>query len=291
MSPQRPTLLIPFCLAATWLIWGSTYLAIKFALLSFSPYVLSGSRYLCAGGLLLAWLKWRGVAWPSWGQVGNASLVGLLMLTIGNGLTCVAEKTLDSGATALLVATTPLLTVVMSQLIGSQAKPLEWCGIGLGLLGVLLMNLDTGLAREPLDVGLMAIACIAWAIASVLIPRLNLPEGSMSPAIQMLAGGLVSLLLALLGGERFPSAPKPEAIAALAYLIVFGSIVAYSAFVWLLRHARPALASSGSYVNPMVALFLGWLLAGEAISWPLMAGMGIILLGVALIGLATRTKA
>ncbi|MGQ5522869.1 drug/metabolite exporter YedA [Chitinimonas sp. PSY-7] len=290
MLPHRPNLLLPFCLAATWLIWGSTYLAIKFALLSFAPYVLSGTRYLCAGGILLAWLKWRGAAWPNWRQVCNAGLIGFLMLTVGNGLTCVAEKTLDSGATALMVAITPLLTVVMSQFMGNRARLLEWCGISLGMLGVLMMNLDTGLAADPQGVGLMIIACIAWATASVLIPRLDLPDGTMSPTIQMLVGGLVSLPLALLTGERFPDTPKPEAIAALAYLALFGSIIAYSAFIWLLRYTRPALAGSSSYVNPMVALFLGWLLAGEAISWPLLTGMCIILFGVALIGVAARNK-
>lgn len=290
MSASRTAFIIPLCLAATWLVWGSTYLAIKFALASFAPYVLSGTRYLVAGVLMLAWLRWQRTPWPSLRQIRNAALIGVLMLTVGNGLTCVAELTLDSGATALIVAACPLLTVVLSQLMGSRARPLEWCGIGLGLLGMLLMNLDAGLAGDPRGVGLMIIACIAWALASVLIPRLDLPQGGMSATFQMLAGGLVSLPLALLAGERFPSAPGIPALAALAYLIVFGSIVAYSAFVWLLRHARPALATSSSYVNPVVALFLGWLLAGETVSWPLLAGMSIILAGVGLIGLATKGR-
>lgn len=290
MLSKRPALLLPLCLAATWLVWGSTYLAIKFALISFPPYVLSGTRYLLAGGLLLAWLIWQRSTWPSWRQVRNASLIGFLMLTVGNGLTCVAEQTLDSGATALIVAATPLLTVLLSQMMGSRARPLEWCGIGLGLLGIVLMNLDARLASDPHGVMLMIIACLAWALASVLIPRLDLPQGSMSSTIQMLAGGLISLPLALLGGERFPAEPTAGAIAALLYLVLFGSVIAYSAFVWLLRNARPALATSSSYVNPVVALFLGWLLAGEAVSWPLLAGMSIILLGVALIGWSARSK-
>lgn len=283
-------LLLPFCLAATWIVWGSTYLAIKYALLSFPPYVLSGTRYLFAGGLLLAWLKWRGTPWPTLRQLGNTSLIGLLMLTLGNGLTCVAELTLPSGATALIVAGTPLLTVGLSQLLGSRIRGLEWCGIALGLAGMVVMHNDASLAGDPRGVALMGAACLAWAVASVLMPRLDLPAGPMSAAMQMLAGGLISLPVALIAGERFPATPKLEAIAALAYLVVFGSIIAYSAFVWLLRHARPALATSSSYVNPLVALSLGWLFADEQVSPSLLLGMVIILAGVGLIGWATARK-
>ncbi|QDQ27295.1 drug/metabolite exporter YedA [Chitinimonas arctica] len=287
----RHTLLIPLCLAATWLVWGSTYLAIKYALPSFPPYVLSGTRYLLAGGLLLAFLKWRGAAWPTGRQLGNTALIGFLMLTLGNGMTCMAEQTMPSGAAALIVAGTPLLTVVLSQFLGGRASRLEWCGIALGMVGMVLINLDASLAEDPRGVGLMLAACLAWAIASVLMPRLDLPAGPMSAAMQMLAGGLISLPLALLGGERFPESPQPQAIAALAYLIVFGSIVGYSAFVWLLRNVRPSLASSSSYVNPVVALLLGGLVADEAVGWPLLAGMGVILAGVALIGWASARRA
>ncbi|WP_374348982.1 drug/metabolite exporter YedA [Chitinimonas sp.] len=290
MPTRHAKFIIPLCLTATWLIWGSTYLAIKFALLSFPPYVLSGTRYLIAGVLLFGALLVRGTALPTFKQTANAGLIGLLMLTIGNALTCVAEKTLPSGPTALIVAATPLLTVIINQLLGSRARPLEWAGIGLGLAGIVLMHLDSSLAGDPRGVALVVAACIAWAIASALMPRLDLPAGAMSTAIQMLVGGMVSIPIALLLGERFPGAPTWPAVAALAYLVVFGSLIAYSAFVWLLRNVRPALATSSSYVNPVVALFLGWLIADEAVSWPLLAGIGVILAGVALIGWSSRHR-
>lgn len=287
---SRHALLVPLCLSATWVVWGSTYLAIKFALPSFPPYILSSTRYLAAGVLLLTLVAVRGATWPSLRQTFNAAIIGLLMITAGNGLTCVAEKTLPSSAAALIVAATPLLTVIIGQFLGSRAKPLEWAGIALGLCGMVLMNLDATLAGDPFGVGCVIAACVAWATASVLIPRLDLPEGPMSSAVQMLAGGMISMPLALIMGERFPTAPPLDAVAALAYLSVFGSVIAYSAFVWLLRHVRPALATSSSYVNPVVALFLGWLVRNEPVTWPLLAGIAVILAGVGLIGWANARK-
>lgn len=283
MPARRAFLIIP-CLAATWLVWGSTYLGMKLALESFPPYLLSGIRCVIAGGLLLLVLRLRGAAWPSLKQTANAGMIGFFMLTVGNGLTCVAEQTLATGATALIVAATPLITVVISQFAGHRATRLEWCGIVLGMTGIVLMNLDKGLASEPTGVLLMVVACFSWALASVLIPRLDLPQGPMSAGVQMLAGGLVSLPVAMALGEKLPAAPTAKALVAMVYLIIFGSIVAYSAFVWLLRNVRPALATSSSYVNPVVALFLGWAVAGEHVSAPLVIGMSVILAGVGLIG-------
>ncbi|HEY9103831.1 drug/metabolite exporter YedA [Chitinimonas sp.] len=289
MSTRHPVLL-PFCLFATWVIWGSTYLGIKFALHDFPPYILSGTRYLLAGSLLLAFVRWRGEVWPSRRQVANAALIGLLMLTLGNGLTCVAVQSLPSGATALIVAVTPLLTVLLGLGLGNKVQPLEWGGIALGLAGIVLMNRDASLAGHPAGVLLVLGACVAWATASVLIPRLDLPSGAMSSAVQMLAGGMVSLPAALLMGERMHVWPSPSALMALLYLVLFGSIVAYSAFVWLLRHVRPALATSSSYVNPVVALALGWLVLAEPLSPPLLAAAAVILAGVALIGWASARR-
>ena len=288
MKAHAHPFLLPFCLAATWLVWGSTYLGIKFALLSFTPYVLSGVRYLVAGFVLLAIVKFQRAPWPNLRQTLNAGIIGILMTTIGNGLTCVAERTMPSGATALIIASTPLMTVVLGHLLGTRARTLEWYGIVLGIVGIVLINLDAELAADPRGVALVMAACLSWALASVLIPRLDLPEGAMSSAVQMVVGGFTSIPIALAMGDRIPSHVEPKAVLALAYLIVFGSIIAYSSYVWLLRNARPALASSCSYVNPVVALFLGWLVGGEAVSWPLVAGIAIILTGVVLISRASH---
>jgi drug/metabolite transporter (DMT)-like permease len=172
--------------------------------------------------------------------------------------------------------------------MGGRARPLEWYGIILGIAGMAVINFDAGLAGDPRGVFLVIAACLSWALASALIPRLDLPTGAMSSAVQMLAGGAVSLPIALVSGEHLSLHPDSKAVAALAYLVVFGSIVAYSSFVWLLRNVRPALATSSSYVNPVVALFLGWLIAHESIGWHLIAGIAIILTGVVLISRANR---
>ncbi|MFC4160814.1 drug/metabolite exporter YedA [Chitinimonas lacunae] len=285
--PSR-TLLLPLCLAATWIIWGSTYLAIRYALISFPPFLLSGLRYLLAGLAMVVIVKLLGTPWPSLRQTRNSVLIGVLMLTIGNGLVCVAEQTVASGAAALLVASTPVLTVLANRLLGQRARRLEWLGLGTGVIGVVLMNLDQSLAADPNGVLLILAACVSWAIASAMIPRLDLPDGAMSSTIQMLTCGALSLPIALLTGERLPDRIEPVALGALLYLSVAGSMLAYSAYVWLLRHARPALATSSCYVNPVVALLLGWLLADEAVTWPLLAGMVVVLAAVALISLGQR---
>lgn len=283
-----PKLLLPLCLAATWIIWGSTYLGIRFALVSFPPFLLSGLRYLLAGVAMVAVVKLMKMPWPSWRQTRNSVLIGVMMLTIGNGLVCVAEQTVASGAAALIVATTPVLTVIANQLLGQGARPLEWLGLIAGVAGIVLMNLDQSLAADPTGVLMILAACVSWAIASVMIPRMDLPSGVMSSTIQMLASGLLSIAVGALLGERLPERYEPSAVAALVYLAVAGSMLAYSAYVWLLRHARPALATSSCYVNPMVALLLGWLFANETITWPLLAGMAVTLTAVALISLGQR---
>lgn len=283
-----PKLLLPLCLAATWIIWGSTYLGIRFALVSFPPFLLSGLRYLLAGVAMVAVVKLMKMPWPSWRQTRNSVLIGVMMLTIGNGLVCVAEQTVASGAAALIVATTPVLTVIANQLLGQRARRLEWLGLIVGVAGIVLMNLDQSLAADPTGVLMILAACVSWAVASVMIPRLDLPSGAMSSTIQMLASGLLSIAVGGLLGERLPERYEPRAVAALVYLAVAGSMLAYSAYVWLLRHARPALATSSCYVNPMVALLLGWLLANETITWPLLAGMAVTLSAVGLISLGQR---
>ncbi|MDK2123113.1 drug/metabolite exporter YedA [Parachitinimonas caeni] len=279
-------LLIPLCLAATYLIWGSTYLGIKWALESFPPLTLAGIRFVVAGLLMLAWARLSGLPWPSLRQLRNAAWVGFMMLTFGNGAVCIAEKNIASGVAALIVALTPLATVLMSLFWGVKARRIEWAGIAVGFAGIVLLNLDGNLRAEPFSVGLVVAACIVWGLASAWMPRLDMPQGPMSSAMQMLAGGIFCLPLAWLNGESVPTSVTFKAGAALVYLIVAGSMLAYSAYIWLLKHTRPALATSSCYANPVVALLLGVFLAQEAISAPIIAGMLAILSGVVMLGVA-----
>ena len=290
-NTPRSTLLV-VCLAIVYVVWGSTYLAIHFVVDGIPPLISSAIRNFCAGPILLAFLKWRGAPWPTWRQWRNGALIGFMMMGLGNGLVCVAETRVPSGLAALIIAGTPVFAVLFAWgLFGVRPRLLEWLGIALGLAGMGLLNLDLHAAASPVYVALLFVAGASWAGATVLQPRLDLPKGPMSAAVQMLGGGTSLVVMAALHGERLDVATVPlSAWLALGYLVVFGSIVAYTAFVYLINHSRPALATSYAYVNPVVAVGLGLLFAGESVSWPIVAGMTVILAGVGLVMIGSARR-
>jgi len=290
-NPSRSTLLAA-CLAIVYVVWGSTYLAIHFVVDGLPPLASSAIRNLCAGPILLAFLKWRGVAWPTWRQWRNGALIGFMMMGLGNGFVCLGETKVPSGLASLVVAGVPLFAMLFAWgLFGARPRLLEWLGVGLGLVGMVLLNLDLHAAANPGAIAVLFIAAAAWACATVLQPRLDLPKGPMSAAVQMLGGGLSLIVMATLHGERFDPATVPvSSWLALAYLVVFGSLVAYTAFIYVIGHSRPALATSYAYVNPVVAVGLGALFAGESISAPILAGMAVILTGVGLVMAGGRRR-
>ena len=291
-NPSRSTLLVA-CLAIVYVVWGSTYLAIHFVVDGIPPLISSAIRNFCAGPILFAFLKWRGAPWPTWRQWRNGALIGFMMMGLGNGFVCVAETRVPSGLAALIIAGTPVFAVLFAWgLFGVRPRLLEWLGIGLGLAGMGLLNLDLHAAASPAYVAVLFIAGASWAGATVLQPRLDLPKGPMSAAVQMLGGGASLVVMAALHGERLDVATVPlSAWLALAYLVVFGSIVAYTAFVYVIGHSRPALATSYAYVNPVVAVGLGVLFVGETVSAPMLAGMAVILSGVGLLMIGSRRRA
>ena len=286
---SRSTLLVA-CLAIVYLVWGSTYLAIHFVVDGIPPLISSALRNFCAGPILFAFLKWRGAAWPTLRQWRNGALIGFMMMGLGNGFVCLAETSVPSGLAALVIAGTPVFAILFAWgLFGVRPWLLEWLGIGLALVGMALLNLDLHAAASPWAVVVLFIAAASWACATVLQPRLDLPKGPMSAAVQMLGGGASLVVMSALRGERFVPATVPASSwFALAYLVVFGSIVAYTAFVYVIGHSRPALATSYAYVNPVVAVALGVVFAGETVSWPIVAGMAVILAGVGLVMLGGR---
>jgi drug/metabolite transporter (DMT)-like permease len=291
-NPSRSTLLAA-CLAIVYVVWGSTYLAIHFVVDGIPPLASSAIRNLCAGPILLAFLKWRGVAWPTWRQWRNGALIGFMMMGLGNGFVCLGETKVPSGLASLVVAGVPLFAMLFAWgLFGARPRLLEWAGVFLGLVGMALLNLDLHAASNPGAIGVLFVAAAAWACATVLQPRLDLPKGPMSAAVQMLGGGLSLVAMATLHGERFdPAAVPMPSWLALGYLVVFGSLVAYTAFVYVIGHSRPALATSYAYVNPVVAVGLGALFVGETISLPIVAGMAVILTGVGLVMAGARRRA
>jgi len=280
-----PRLLVPLGLLALYVIWGSTYLGIRFALESYPPFLLAGVRFLGAGIALYTFLRWRGMASPTSLQWRNAAFTGLLLLGFGNGLVCFAEERVSSGIAAVAVASMPLFAALFTGIYGQWPNRRESVGLAIGFAGVIVLNLGSSLSGSRLGAAALLVAAMCWAFGSAWSRRHDMPSGPMNTAAQMLCASVALLLFGFLNGERLPSHPSTHATLALIYLAVFGSIIAFSAYLYVLKHARPALATSYAYVNPPVAVLLGILLAGEHLGPYDLAGMAVILLGVMVITL------
>jgi drug/metabolite transporter (DMT)-like permease len=281
--------LLMLCLAATWLVWGSTYLAIKLALTSFPPFFQMGTRFLFAGVLLLAWMRWRGAAWPSRAQWRNALIVGALMLGGGMGGTAYAEMSVGSGLVVAFIAVVPLMIAALNLFWGVRPGRLEAIGIVLGLAGVLMLTQGAGFQASPAGLAAIATACVTWSIGSVLSQRtLPLAPGAMGFASEMVCGGAVLMVLAGLRGEAPVWPPRPVAVAAWLYLVVFGSLIAFNAYMVLLARASAGVASSYTFVNPVIAMLLGMAFAGESVTPFEWAAVSVVLAGVLL--LLVRSK-
>jgi drug/metabolite transporter (DMT)-like permease len=291
-SPSPPTWKVVAAFGVVYVIWGSTYLAIRFTLETLPPFTMAGVRFLTAGGLLYAWSRRQGAATPSMPQWRNAALVGGLLFLCGNGAVVWAAQFVPSGLVALLVATAPLWMVLVHWLWGGGARPgpllvfgLLW---GLGGMVLLVGSQEIRGGAEQLTGALIVIAgSLCWALGSVRQRRLDLPRvGHMSTAMQMATGGSLMLLVGVLTGEAARidlSAVSARSWVSFLYLVVFGSMVAFSAYVWLLRVTTPARVGTYAYVNPLVALFLGWAFADETLRGRTLLAAGLILTAVMLI--------
>ncbi|MEY1662401.1 drug/metabolite exporter YedA [Isoalcanivorax beigongshangi] len=289
MTPAAPRSL-PWLLIgaffALYFIWGSTYLVIRIGVETWPPMLLAGVRFLIAGMLLAAWARWRGLRWPTRRQWAGAGVLGVLLLACGNGGVTVAEHWgVGSGVAALVVATVPLFALLFARLFGDRNSALEWGGVLLGVVGIVLLNSGANLQASPAGAGLIVFAAAAWAFGSVWSRRLDLPAGAMASAAQMLVGGTVLLCGSWLGGESMQQWPDLRGWLALGYLVVFGSIIAFSAYVYLLATVRPAAATSYAFVNPAVAVALGVMFADEQVGIAEALAMAVIIAAVVLIGL------
>ncbi len=280
---SAPRFILP-ALLACYIVWGSTYLAIRYALTSFPPFLQMGTRFLTAGVLLAVFMLLRGEKLPSLSQWRNAFVIGSLMLAGGMGLLATASQTIGSGLIATFIAVLPMLVSGWGLLWGKRPARLEWAGMVVGMAGVVL--LVQGRSFSASTAGLMAIggATLMWSLGSVLqTTRLPLAPGPMGFASEMLCGGATLMVIAMILGEQISWPVQPLAAAAWVYLVVFGSLVAFSAYLYLLANASPALATSYAFVNPVIALFLGVVLAGEIVSFNEWVASGVILAGVLLI--------
>ena len=284
-TPQRRWL-IPLALLAVYVIWGSTYLGIRIGLTGFPPFALAAIRFSAAGIAMYAWLRLRGVKPPTRRQWRNAAITGVLLLLLGNGLVCFAEQNVTSGIAAVAIASEPLFVAMVLFAYRERPSRNEIVGLVVGFLGVIVLNSGGAMRAAPWAAVTLLVATAAWAFGSMWSRRQNMPEGPMNVAAQMLCAAPALALTAWLTGERLPAHPPTASILAIAYLAVFGSIIAFSAYLFLVKHARPALTASYAYVNPPVAVLLGALVAGEHVGSAEIGGMVVILVGVAIITLA-----
>jgi len=281
---RRLSPLVIGCLAATWLIWGSTYLAIRFALAGFPPYFLMATRFVCAGVLLLGWQMARGAVLPNATEWRNALLVGALMLGGGMGGVAFAEQTIASGLVVAFIAVIPLLLVLINIAFGVYPRRSELLAITVGLAGVLMLIQGPGIRGSPAGLLAIGLGTASWALGSVLSQRgFRLASGATGFASEMLCGGLVLLFMSALRGEPWHWPMMLNAWLAWAYLVFLGSLIAFNAYMVLLARTSASLAASYSLVNPVVALCLGVTLGAEVVSmWEWIAS-GVVVIGIVLL--------
>jgi drug/metabolite transporter (DMT)-like permease len=299
-TPASRTVIVA-AFAAVYAVWGSTYLAIRVVVESLPPFLSGGVRFVVAGAALLAVLKMRGGASLTREQWKHAAVTGTLLLVGGNGLVMWAEKTVPSGLTALLIALTPVWFALLDWARpGGLRPPVKTvAGIVVGFVGVILLVRARGSAAQSAAGWIGALAIIAagasWAGGSLYSKyKPNTASPWMNSAAQMICGGAGLLVLSAFWGEPFASdwsRVTSRSVAALGYLIVFGSWIGFSAYVYLLKHCKPSVVSTYAYVNPVIAVFLGWLILNETFSAGMLWGAAVVVAGVVIITLPERVSA
>jgi len=289
LSPAAPGKAAIFAaLLAVYVLWGSTYYAIKIALDDYPPFLLTAIRMLIAGGLMFAVLRWRGVAAPTRKQWRSILVLALLLTVLSNALVNLAEETVSTGLVAIGVAAMPLWAGFFSALRGQHPSVREWIGIAIGFIGVLWLNIGTEMNAGWQGMLAVLIAPISWAYGSIWSRQQDLPTPFMSAASQMLLGSVGACIVGLLLGERITTLPALVPTAAMLYLVVAGSIFGFTAYIWLLHHVRPALATSYAYVNPVIAVAIGAVLLDEKFNSHAIGAMLLILFGVILMTVKRR---
>ena len=269
-------------LLAVYVLWGSTYYAIKIALQNYPPFLLTSIRMLIAGGLMFTVLRWRGEAAPTRKQWRSIVVLAILLTVLSNALVNLAEQTVSTGLVAIGVAAMPLWAGLFSAMRGEHPSVREWIGIAIGFAGVLWLNIGTEMNAGWQGLLAVLIAPITWAYGSIWSRKQDLPAPFMSAASQMLLGSVFACMVGLIIGERIVEIPTLAPTVAMLYLVVAGSIFGFTAYIWLLHHVRPALATSYAYVNPVIAVAIGALLLGEKFNSSAIGAMLLILFGVVL---------
>ena len=291
-----PRWLVLTAFGLVYVLWGSTYLGIRIAIETIPPFLMAGVRFLIAGGILYVWARARGAPRPERAHWRSAAITGALLLVLSNGGVTWAEQTVPSGITSLLVCTAPLWMVTLDWLFfgGHRPTPGMVLGIALGLVGVIVLigpdQIAHGGGVDPAGALVLLTAPIFWAYGSLWSRSAPLPKSPiLAIGMEMLAGGALLTAAGLLTGESAQlhvSAISARSLIALAYLIVFGALIGFTAYLWLLRVSTAAKVSTHSFVNPVIAVILGWAVAGEPVTSRTLAASAIIVAAVAIITLA-----
>jgi drug/metabolite transporter (DMT)-like permease len=283
MFNRNQTFLIVAALFCTYFIWGSTYLAIRFGLESFPPFLMAGVRFSVAGILLFVVLRFLGHKSPTWLEWRSAAIVGLLLPALGNGTVCYVQQTVSSSVAALAIATAPIWMAIFASVWGHHITRREWLGIALGIFGIGLLNIGGSLHGDYASALLLIFAAASWSLGSIWGKHMAMPKGLMGAACQMIAGGLILMIASTYFDESWPNDISTKSWGAMLFLVVLGSMVAYSAFQYLLRTVRPLVASSNTFVNPIVAFAVGIWFANEQVTQNEYIALAVILSGVSLI--------
>ena len=296
-SNNRNLIILIAAFAAVYILWGSTYLAIKYAIETLPPFLMAGSRFIIAGSILLVWARFsKDYERPKAAHWKTSFIVGTFLLLGGNGGVVFAQHHISSSLAALLVATEPFWIVLLSWLWLGKSRPnlKTIIGIAIGFFGVwMLINGQPD--NSAANVGSMQffgaiavmLAALSWATGSIYGLRAPVPKSSLLTAgMQMFSGGIVLMVVSLVMGEMSSfdvSQVSLNSILGVVYLIIFGSLIGFTAYSWLLKNSQPAFVSTYAYVNPIVAVFLGWLIAGETFTGQMLLGAGVIVGSVVLI--------
>lgn len=290
---SRPVLDARFVasLAAVYLVWSSTYLAMRIAVHDMPPLLMACMRFVAAGGVMLGLARRRGAPWPAARDWLRSAPVGALLFLGGNGFVAIAETSISSGGAAVVCATMPLWAGVLGAAFGVRPTAREWLSLVLGFAGVFILMGGPSLAGRPEHIALAILSPMCWACGSLLSRRTKDVGGQhatlVGPALQMLTGALVLAVAALLHGEHVPLHASVTSWLALGYLFVFGSLVAFTAYAWLLRNTRPVIATSYAYVNPILAVLIGAALYGEPLGVTTIVA-NVLIVGAVMLALKKR---
>ena len=292
-AAKKHTLTIVLAFAAIYLIWGTTYLGMRIAVETLPPFLMAGTRFLTAGMVLFVALRLKGTPMPRRVEWRSALIIGALLLVGGNGLITWSEQQVPSSTASLVIATVPLWIALFDWTVfkGSRPGPRVTAGLLLGLVGIGLLigpgQLQGTAVFSTTALFILLLAPLLWSMGSLYSRGAVLPENAfMAPATEMIAGGALLLLVSLFLGEwrgLDPSTFSDRSLAAMAYLTVFGSIIAFPAYVWLLQNVAASKVATYSYVNPVIAVFLGWLILDELITPTTVVAVVAIVIAVILI--------